>query len=137
MCFNIHRYIYVLYIDKYNLLDYYNWLWNSLKCSFKWPSLERWQCPIYNGTLETLIWLKMWKISSFFWLEKCLILINSPFCRETANENKQFEERKLEYPIHTCSNEAFESTFVNRVLPVLPVLHGSRVGWNYAIIHSC
>ena len=23
MCFNIHRYIYVLYIDKYNLLDYY------------------------------------------------------------------------------------------------------------------
>ena len=24
MCFNIHRYIYVLYIDKYNLLDYYN-----------------------------------------------------------------------------------------------------------------
>ena len=25
-----------------------------------------WQCPIHNDTLETLIWTKMWKITSFF-----------------------------------------------------------------------
>ena len=24
--------------------------------------MQRWQCPIYNGTLGTLIWSKLWKI---------------------------------------------------------------------------
>ena len=44
----------------------------------------------------------MWKILSFPWLEKCLIspllLIRkkcaNPFCREPANENKQFKKTK-------------------------------------------
>ena len=35
----------------------------------KWTSMQRLQCPIYNGTLETLIWSKIKKIPSFFWLE--------------------------------------------------------------------
>ena len=29
------------------------------RCNLKGPSMLRKQCPIYNGTLETLIWLKM------------------------------------------------------------------------------
>ncbi len=28
-----------------------------------------WQCTIYNGTLQTLIWSQVWKILSLFWLE--------------------------------------------------------------------
>ena len=40
------------------------------KRNFKWPSMQRWQYPIHNGTLVTLIWSKMWKTpSTFFWLE--------------------------------------------------------------------
>ncbi len=36
------------------------------------------QSLIYNGTIETLIWSKMWRITSFFWLKKCLFLWISP-----------------------------------------------------------
>ena len=39
------------------------------KRNFKLPSMQRWQCPIYNGTLETLIWSNMLKITSFFYLK--------------------------------------------------------------------
>ena len=35
------------------------------------------RCSIHNGTLIIFIWSIMWKILSFFLLEKCLILINS------------------------------------------------------------
>ena len=73
---------------------------------------KRWHCPIYKGTLETLIWSQMWNMPSFFWLEKCLflwvsrlLLINekcaSHFRRETASENKQFKETNLWYLIQT------------------------------------
>ena len=61
--------------------------------------MQRWQCQIFNGTLETLLWSKI------SLLEKCLFLWVSPLplinekcagyiCRETANENKQFKETK-------------------------------------------
>ena len=30
--------------------------------NFKWPLMQRWQCLIYNGTLETFIWSMIWKI---------------------------------------------------------------------------
>ena len=29
------------------------------RSNFKWPSMQREQCPIYNSTLETLIWSSM------------------------------------------------------------------------------
>ena len=34
------------------------------------PSMQRWQCSIYNGTYETLIWSKICKIMSFLFLER-------------------------------------------------------------------
>ena len=36
--------------------------------NFKWPSRQRWQCPICNGTLETLICFKKLKDAIVFWL---------------------------------------------------------------------
>ena len=36
--------------------------------------MQKWQCPIHNVKIETFICSKMWKIPSFFWLKKCLIL---------------------------------------------------------------
>ena len=36
------------------------------KRNIRKPSMQRWQCPIHIGTLETFIWLIMWKILSFF-----------------------------------------------------------------------
>ncbi len=75
---------------------------------FFWTCLNKFW---YDGTaLFTKVPLKpyfekMWKISSFFWIEKCLFLWFSPliltnkkssshFRRETANENEQFKETK-------------------------------------------
>ncbi len=39
--------------------------WRDGKRNLKGPSMQIWQCPIYNGTLEIFIWWKMRKISSF------------------------------------------------------------------------
>ena len=65
---------------------------------------ERSQCPIYNCTLETLIWSIMWKIKSFFLTRNLLIPIISPlliiskkclchFYTESANKNKQLKKK--------------------------------------------
>ena len=61
--------------------------------------IQRWQCPIYNGTFTTD---KKCERQFIFWVEKCFYL-NCEFLqcfrksarhfrRETANENKQFKE---------------------------------------------
>ena len=38
-------------------------LWAHLlfkgKCNFKWLSIQRWQCSIYNGTLKSFVWSNM------------------------------------------------------------------------------
>jgi len=76
-----------------------------------------------NGTLETLIWFKVWKILSFFWLEKCFFLWVSPllvlskkgathFRRETANEINSLKKQKHWYLIHTWSDKALKDTVV-------------------------
>ena len=103
---------------------------------FKWPSMQRWQSLIYNGTLETLIWSKMWKIPSMFWLEKCLFLWGSTllllnnkyathFHRENATENKHF----IEIHILSLSEKAVKGTVVNRALTI--DLLARRVTWKY------
>ena len=60
--------------------------------------MQRWQCLINNGTLETLIWSKMWKIPSFFYIENYLFLINkkcaSHFLRETSIKINSFKKQK-------------------------------------------
>ena len=97
--------------------------------------MRRWQCPIYNGTLKTLIWIKMWKRTAFFWLAKCLFLWVSPMLliskkcagyirRETANDNKQLNKQKHEYPIHSWSHKAFKGALVNWALSFL---HGGSL----------
>ena len=68
---------------------------------FKWPSTRRWQCPIYNGTLNTLIQTKMCEKHRFV-TRKVSILVSfsiafnkekyaSHFRREIANEKEQFK----------------------------------------------
>ena len=74
------------------------WLYRTLHAKIAMPDLQRF-------TLETLIRSETWKIPLFSWLEKCLFLwisqlfliskkCASHFCREIANDNKQFKERK-------------------------------------------
>ena len=81
---------------SYGHIKVFKW---TLKRNCKWISMHK-QRLIHNGTIETLISSKLWKISSFFLFERCLILIfsrlllickkcASHFCREPWNENKQ------------------------------------------------
>ena len=77
----------------------------------------------------------MWKIPSFSRFERCLIssllLMSkkcaSHFCRETANENKQFKETKTwPHLIHTWSDKAF------RFCKSGILIFTWRATWNYA-----
>ena len=70
--------------------------------------MQRWQYPIYNSTLETLIRLKM-----------------CHYCKETAYEIKIFKKKQKHwYLIHTWSDKAFKGTVLNRTLPSL---HGGSL----------
>ena len=40
--------------------------WTDCKRNFKWMSMQIWQCPIHNGSLETCIWSIKWNILSSF-----------------------------------------------------------------------
>ena len=71
------------------------------KHNFNLHSMQRWQCMINNGTLETLILSKMWKIPPFcFWLESCVFLWVSPLLlinKEYTNYKKtQIREKKVQ-----------------------------------------
>ena len=88
------------------------------------------QCPIYNGFF---IRSKMWKILSFFSLNKCFFLWVSPlllkkkecgshYHRELTNENKQFRETKsLISNSYFIRELAFKGTVVKRTFPSLLV----------------
>ena len=88
------------------------------------------QCPIYNGFF---IRSKMWKILSFFSLNKCFFLWVSPLLlkkkecgshnhRELTNENKQFRETKsLISNSYFIRELAFKGTVVKRTFPSLLV----------------
>ena len=99
--------------------------------------MQRWQCPIYNGTLETIIWPKMWKIISFFVLKKCLFLSISPllliykkcashFRRKTANENKQ-QQVTLIYNSYLIRQSFWGFGCKSNIS-----ISAWRVTWNYA-----
>ena len=70
------------------------------KCNFKWLIMQRCQCPIHNGTLETLI--NHMEDNVVFLIRKVSISDNfftspykqSHFRRENPNYNKQFKETK-------------------------------------------
>jgi len=77
-------------------------IWETLQSSqnsfihniviFKWVSIQRWQCSIYNDTHE-----------------KCLILqaiCASHFCREMANADRS-NKQKHGYLFHTWSDKSF------------------------------
>ena len=55
---------------------------------FQVSSMQRWQYPIDNGTLEPLIWSILWKILSFF--QVWFILIILQFDARKSVENNQF-----------------------------------------------
>ena len=62
---------------KETKIDFYNWNYSFLNfhqqyrflslflrdCTriFKWPSRQRWECPIYNGTIKSVVWLSIIK----------------------------------------------------------------------------
>ena len=58
----------VIYKNYVQNVDPFNYILRDCKLNFKWKSMQRWQCPIHNGTLEAFTCSKIWKILSFFWI---------------------------------------------------------------------
>ena len=82
--------------------------------------------PIYNDTLETLIWSKTWKKSSFFWFEKCLCLRVFPFLfinNECASHFRKWKKTVLIYNSYLL-RESFKGY---RCELGLPSLHGGSL----------
>ena len=106
-------------ILSFNFSFYLN---STFKCNFKLAM------PDLNGSLETLIWSKMWKISSFFWLEgyvsPLLLLRNKCSClfwRETA---------KWKYTVY--NSYWSEKKLLRVLLQIWHCICTWRVTWNYA-----
>ena len=77
-------------------------------------NVQRWQCPIYNGTIKSFVWSKKWKILSFFWVFRqflhCFLKarkVQVSFCSETANQYKQFKETKTLISISYLIRQSF------------------------------
>ena len=83
--------------------------------------IQRWT---FYDTFETLIWPRLWKITSFFWLEKCwflwvssLLMLNKKCARYSLKKPKK--KNLISIFINTWPNKSFEGTVVNRALPTL------------------
>ena len=61
-----------------------------MKRNFKWPSMQRGQCLIYNSNLKTFILSTMWKI--FNSDNSYMFPMWNHFCRKVTNENNQFSK---------------------------------------------
>ena len=81
-----------------------------------WPSMQRWQCPIYNGTFESFIWSIMKNDFVGFLGSKVFNSDNSMQCLPAAEIicSKIFKHWNL---IDAWSDTAFQGTVVNRTLP--------------------
>ena len=84
--------------------------------------------PCKDGNaLEVKIWSKMWKILSFFLLEKYFFLIIYQMLLITKKCSSQcnfHREKNHEYLINTWSDKAFDGKVVNRALSSL---HGGSL----------
>ena len=73
--------------------------------------------PIYNGTLEAIIWKNMEDTIVYFCFSISSYMPESCFLRET--ENKSLKEQKHWYLTHIWLDKAFKYTFLNQALQSL------------------
>ena len=90
--------------------------------------MQRWQCPIFNGTLETSIQSK----KCLFLRVSPLIFINkkcaSHFRRKTANENKTFKKTET----WISNSYLIRQRFKGCCCKSGSVMFEWRITWNYA-----
>ena len=88
--------------------------------------MQRWQCPIHNGTPETFIWSIRWMILSSLEFWQCLFL-TIPICNPAVYKMRKmveilqlkingFENDQVWYLSHTWSEIDLKGTIVNRKL---------------------
>ena len=115
-----------IFLQEEDILLFQKYFNRGCKRNFKWPLMQRWQCPIYNGTL-----IKCGKyVLFFFWLEKCSILIISPW----INTNEFCSYKKKNIISHIWWNKYF-----NVILRCKSGIadFAWKVTWNYAYSPFC
>jgi len=95
-----------------------------------WPSIQRWQCPIYNSSIKSDVLSSLWiRYPCFFYLN-CLFTFVVSLKKWLANlkiKNFKLIKAKLSSPF--LIRLRFKGTVVNRALLFFRVW---RVTWNYA-----
>ena len=92
------------------------------KCNFKWPFMQRWQCPIYNGTLESFV-EQAWIRYQCFCFFKLFIFICGFFLIVTCEflvirSNGATHEFRLRFQRYLCKSDI--------------AILAWKVTWNYA-----
>ena len=101
--------------------------------NFKWPSMQRWQCPIHNGTLHNFkicVWSSMNLISMFIILKTDYVLCffyNSDLDISTIGKHIGINRTKhliltldkLRYLPHYWLDKESKGTVVNRELGIV------------------
>ena len=96
----------------------------NCKRNFDKPSMKRWQCPIYNGTLESFGWSNMIHISMFLFIKTvyfhlrflCESDLRISCLQEAMEKLALYESEKRQYLPHSLSDQCFKGTVVNRAL---------------------
>ena len=82
--------------------------------------MSRWQCPVYNGTLETFVWSSMNYILMFILLKADCGFSIKVTCKGNISELNTIEKRQ--YLPHYWTDKCFKGTVVNGTC---------RITWNY------
>ena len=94
-----------------------NFKW-TFSLYFKWPSMQRWQCRIHNGTPKTFIWSIMWK--------KLLFLDVLNF----SNNSNTFSCSRNIHMYFILDQKALKGTIVNWTLSSLSLEIALTAPWN-------
>ena len=76
--------------------------------------MQRLQCPIHNDTIETLLWSKMSKITTYWKVFNSVTVAENPHMEITS-----LKKQKNKNLILTSSDNTFTGADVNRSLPSL------------------
>jgi len=126
---NIYKHFNSLFLNVLSFLysSFFKW---TVRVFSSEPYMQRWQCPIYNFTLE-IIWSKMWKIplfsvsKSFYFPEFLSCFLKK---QETTIINKQFKGTKTLISNTYLIRQSFQGNRRKMGIAIFAL----RVTWKYA-----
>ena len=104
--------------------------------------MERWKCPICNGTLETFIWSKMLMILTVFLTWKTLLFFSSPLlfinkeCASLFPNKPQMKKNEKLKPLNDNSyliKQSYEGYLCKSDIAIYAMIEGHRMLLNLTL----